>query len=190
MKKTMWWPMRVFRQPAVITAATSLLLTLAFVSKPSISDTYVTFLANNATSQNVYKSIDANGRVTYSFSVPDSALSTESIALSPPPDQRDIDAHATRQQTLAQAAQELDDARAQREAERNEREKQRLELMALSSQARQPDINEHSVYVGYPYWPWRARPYYGHGHGRQPDNHQTIGQSPMPLPPSSFRSMF
>lgn len=111
--------------------------------------------AQAADKQTIYKSIDKNGKVTYSATPAQNAEQTTSIKLTPPPSEEDIQAARERQKRSQKAADILDENRKKRDeiiAEENrlKREKQKQ----LQQQRQAEKNNENKGYV-YPYIPGR-----------------------------------
>ena len=73
------------------------------------------------------------------------------------------------------------------EALREEKEKKRLERLALINQSK-PYVYERNIYVGYPYRLWKTYRRGGHYNGSKPVQGPTVGHrtSSMNLPSSSF----
>lgn len=173
--------------------AALLLLMLALpYSSNLLSDTYDISPRNNINNVEVYRSIDGDGRVTYSSMVPEDVVEVEQLALPAPPDRRSIDERQSRQREMRQAAQQLAEARERREQQRLDEEQQRLERLALWNRSRPPLRMEHNLYIGHPYRPWRYGSRQGPDYGRHPVNlpARDYPSSRLPLPPSSFPNLF
>lgn len=129
---------------AMKTFCHSLLLMLAI--SPALT-------AQAAGKQTVYKSIDKNGKVTYSATPAQNAEQTTSIKLTAPPSEEDIQAARERQKRSQKAADILDENRKKRneiiaEENRLKREKQNQ----LQQQRQAEKNNENKEYI-YPYIP-------------------------------------
>ena len=176
---------------ACVRTVTGLMMPAMFTSAAYAQDstTYLTeFKADIPVA--VYKSVDAAGRITYSTDWPDDTVSIEEIPIAPGPSDQRIEANRQRGGQLRQAALGLSKAREQRLAEREEKEKKRLERLALQRSAR-PPVCERPVYVGwhprwwvYPHAGWhRAWP---HGHAAAGHRGSRDLQRGSPLHPNIF----
>ena len=123
---------------------------------------YVTeFIADSPTT--VYKIIDSDGKVSYASGRPADSVSVEAISIGPAPSEAVRQDLRERYDRIRRTAQDLSDAREQRQAEREAQEKKRLERLALQRAAR-PQVVERRVYVGWrPLW-WPS-PHAGRDHG-------------------------
>jgi|GEM_PF-6671504 len=100
----------------------------------------------------IYRSIDGEGRVTYSTARPNGSVSVRKIAIEPGPAEQTIEDNRQRYDRIRKASLELAKAREQRQAEREEKERKRLEWLALQRSA-SPPVYERTVYVGWrPLW--------------------------------------
>jgi len=116
---------------------------------------YTTEYGAGYTPEAVYKSVDSTGKVTYSTSWPDDTVAIEEVAIKPGPAEEYVEDTRQRHEKIREAALALTEARVKREADREEKEKKRLEKLALQRSAR-PQVYERKVYVGWnPLWRWR-----------------------------------
>ncbi len=146
----------------------------------------------------VYKFTDSDGQVTYSSTAPKNWIRIEKIIItSPPSDQYAKDARQ-RHDKLKSSAEELAEARQQREAIREKEEKKRLEKLALINQSKPQQVYERNVYSDYPY-PYPLWGRYGYNNNHYPKHPVHLptrgpggGHRPAitPLPPSGFPPMF
>jgi hypothetical protein len=137
--------------------AAASIIGLLFIAavKPLYATGYMTAYSANLKPGTVYKSVDASGNVTYSSARPQDSIAVEKITLQPGPSEEYIQKTRRRHERIMDAANELADAREQRQTEREEEEMKRLERLALQRSAR-PPVYERRVYVGWsPFW----RPY-------------------------------
>ncbi len=142
----------------------SLLLTAVAHSVYALENTktYTTdYSAANAAST-IYKTVDANGKVSYSQAMPRNSIFIEEIAIAPAPQDQNVEDNKARLNRIRETAEELTEAREKREAKREQEEKKRLERLALMRAANQPPY-ERKVYVSYPLWwtyphPYKHRP--------------------------------
>jgi len=144
----------------------------------------------------VYKFTDSNGQITYSSTAPKNWIRIEKIIItSPPSDQYAKDARQ-RHDKLKISAEELAEARQQREVIRKEEEKKRLEKLALINQSKPQQFYGRNVYNDYPYPLWPGYGYNNHHYPKYPVHLPARspggGHRPAisPLPPSSFPPMF
>ncbi len=100
----------------------------------------------------VYKSTDSRGQVTYTSIRPQDSVVIEEVAILPQPSEMNMDSARARFEKIRDTAQVLQEAREQRQADREEAERRRLERLALQARAR-PQVYERRIYVsGYPLW--------------------------------------
>jgi len=107
--------------------------------------------------ETVYKSIDENGKVTYSTTPAKNATQSSNIDIAPPPSQEAIKAAQQRHERTRQAANILDENRKKRDAiiaEENRLKREQQKQLQLQRQAEKNNENENDVY---PYVP-RRRP--------------------------------
>lgn len=161
------------------------------VASGEYSEPYITEFRQQSSAPPVYRFTDQYGRVTYSYSIPHDAVEAEEVDLVPGPARSSVEEHMRQQERIAHAAQALDEARRQREAEREAAERKRLERQALLSRARRsrPDY-ERNIFIGRPWKPWWRWPGgYHHGHGHpypESPSYRGRSQAHLPLPGSSF----
>lgn len=155
------------------------------------SNTYASTFTHGLNSP-VYKFIDSSGKVTYSSSLPDDFVHAEEVSIDAAPDEALVEDTRQRHQRISESAQALSQARAQREHTRAELEKQQLERLALLQQAKPQRVYETTTIISRPYNPWLKRHRGSYHHHGQPVTLPSKGRGPdlMPLPPSSFPSMF
>jgi hypothetical protein len=136
--------------------------------------------AHAAAQQTVYKSIDANGNVTYSSTPPPDAARAEAIELTPSPAPTEIEAAQQR----AQALQELGD---QASSEREERSAQLAEARqaAREEAARQQPAEPPSQAASYGGYGWGFPIYPGYQPGYlRPGVRPPWPERPAPPPPA------
>ena len=91
----------------------------------------------------LYKSVDEEGNVTYSYHPPSDAVTSEEINVAPPPPESEVEAAEKR---ASEIGEEADKTQAQREAIAKEREAQRK-----SAVESEPEITEEKIEGrGYP----------------------------------------
>lgn len=117
--------------------------------------------------QVVYKSVDSNGKITYSARRSAEAVSSVEMRLKPAPSTDTIDDSRQRYEKLSEGAATLAQARLKRQAEREAEQMKRLERLALVRSAR-PQVIEKKVIVGWkPLW----HPYPGSHHRHTSKKH-------------------
>ncbi|MBT8128575.1 MAG: hypothetical protein KJP10_01205 [Gammaproteobacteria bacterium] len=122
----------------------------------------------------VYKSVDSNGKISYSSRRSADAVSSEKIMLKQSPSADTIDATQQRYEKLSEGAAALAEARLKRQAEREAEERKRLERLALLRSAR-PQIIEKTIVVGWnPFW--RRYPGGHHRHASKKHPSHTAGR--------------
>lgn len=100
----------------------------------------------------VYKSVDSNGKISYSSRRSADAVSSVRIMLKKSPSADTIDDTRQRHEKLSEGAAVMAEARLKRQAEREAEERKRLERLALLRSAR-PQIIEKTIVVGWnPLW--------------------------------------
>ena len=100
----------------------------------------------------VYKALDSAGKVTYSTHRPRDSVTIEEIAIIPGPVDEYVEDSRERLDRISETLKELTAAREQRQAQREEETKKRLERLALQ-RSTQPQVYERKVYVGWnPLW--------------------------------------
>lgn len=100
--------------------------------------------------EKVYKSIDENGRVSYSSTPPDDNQSAEKIDIAPPPSDAEIQAAKQRHEKNLEAAETMDTTRKKRNeitAEENRIKSERQKQMQKQTQQK-----EQSNSPAYPYY--------------------------------------
>jgi murein DD-endopeptidase MepM/ murein hydrolase activator NlpD len=169
------------------------LITVANIATSNeLSSTYSGNFYHGKQSAQIYKFTGSDGQITYSTTVPAEFTQIEKITITPPPSDRHTQVTQQRHDKLKTSADELGEAREQREAIREEEEKKRLERLALINQSKPQPVYEKNLYVSYPYRLWRT---YRHGGQHTPkrpvqlpakfstSGHRSTG---MRLPSSSF----
>ena len=164
----------------------SLILTIGAVN----ADGFLTYGADLNHSNDVlqiYKYTDRNGKTTYSSSVKNDYVDVKEIAIALPPSAKYAEEARLRSLKFEKVADELGLAREKREALREEKEKKRLERLALINQSK-PTVYEQNIYVRYPYRLWSTYRYGGHHNDNKPVQRPSVGRrtSSMNLPSSSF----
>jgi len=117
--------------------------------------------AHAAAQQPVYKSIDANGHVTYSSTPPASAAQAEAVELAPPPAPTEIKAAQQRAQELQEMGDQAARQRAERSAQLAQERRAASEEAARRQAAGSPPEadNSRNYGWGYPgYFPPVVRP--------------------------------
>ena len=100
----------------------------------------------------IYKSVDSNGKITYSARRSADAVSSVKMRLKQSPSADTIDDNRQRYEKLSEGAARLAQARLKRQALREAEEMKRLERLALLKSTR-PQVIEKKVVVGwYPRW--------------------------------------
>ena len=110
--------------------------------------------AQNSGEPGIYKSIDKNGKVTYSTTPPENTEKSNRVNIPPPPSEKEIRAAQKRQKEIKKAAETLDVSRKKREAkiaEENRLKREKQKQLQLQRQAEKNNENEDS----YPYIPLR-----------------------------------
>ena len=114
--------------------------------KPALILTSIALiLSADLTARELYKSVDEDGNVTYSYHPPAGSVTSEEIKVAPPPQESEVEAAKER---AADIAKEADKTQAQREAIAKEREAQREAAVESA-----PEITEEIEEVegeGYP----------------------------------------
>ncbi len=149
-----------FRVSPVVSMSGLLLLCLA---QPLYATGYLTsYGTGNYMSSAVYKTVDSDGKVTYSTSLPRDSVSIQQITIIPGPADEYVEDTRQRLDRIRQTAQALTEAREKREAQRDKAAKERLERLALQRSAR-PQVYETKVYVGWNplWWPRKPRAHFG-----------------------------
>jgi len=103
----------------------------------------------------IYKSIDENGKVTYSTTAPENAARSTNIDIAPPPSQEAIEAAQDRHQRNKKAADILDENRKKRDEINTEENRLKREQQKQLQQQRQAEKNNENKDYVYPYIPGR-----------------------------------
>ncbi len=161
-----------------------------------ISNSYSRDFYHDKQSAPVYKFTGSDGQITYSSSAPGDWVKIEKITITAPPSDEYANDTRQRHDKLKMSAEELAEARQQREAIREEEEKKRLEKLALMNQSKPQQFYRRNVYNDYPYQFWNGYGYNNHHYPKRPVHlpaHPSGGghrPTITPLPPSSFPPMF
>jgi hypothetical protein len=119
-----------------------------------------------AHADSIYKSVDENGKVTYSATPPQNSEQIKKIEIQPPPSDEDIKSAKQRHQKLQQAAGALDEDRKKRDeitAEENRLAQEKQKQSQLQQQAEKNNSNTDNAYPYY--YPRRYPPRYPAGPG-------------------------
>ena len=109
--------------------------------------------------ETIYKSVDENGKVTYSATPPEESETATKVDIAPPPSEERIKAAQQRHERNMETADVLDENRKKRDeltAEENRLKREQQKQLQLQKQAEKN--NENDNYDGYPYYPPRYRP--------------------------------
>ena len=107
---------------------------------------------STAMADKIYKSVDADGNVTYSSQPPDDSVNVERIRVAPSPGEEELRAAQERERRISESANTLADQREQREEARRKADREAAERQAAEAQ-RQPTYEERRrdrYYYGYP----------------------------------------
>ena len=169
----------------------SLISTIGVVNADVSLKSYGADLNHDKDVLQIYKYTDLNGKTTYSSSVKNDYVDVKEIAIALPPPAGYAEEARLRSLKFEKVAKELGMAREKRETLREEKEKQRLERLALINQSK-PYVYERNVYVRYPYRLWKTYPNAGHHHGNKPVQLpvNTHRSPTLNLPSSSFSSTY
>ena len=118
---------------------------------------FLLLASSTINAETIYKSIDENGKVTYSTTPPKNATQSKSIDIAPPPSGEAIKAAQQRHERSKEAADILDENRKKRDAiiaEENRLKREQKIQLQLQRQAEKNNENENDAY---PYVP-RRRP--------------------------------
>ena len=115
--------------------------------------------APNAFAENIYKSIDENGKVTYSSTPPSDSKKVTKVDIAAPPSAEDIEAAKQLQQQNIKTAGSFDEARKERNKQTAEADRLKRERQRQSEQQNRAQQNNYNQGYGYPYYPRRG--YYG-----------------------------
>jgi len=102
--------------------------------------------------ETIYKSVDENGKVTYSTTPPEESKTATPVDIAPPPSKERIKAAQQRHERNMEAAGVLDENRKKRDeltAEENRLKREKQKQLQLQQQAEKN--NENKDY-GYPYY--------------------------------------
>jgi len=130
--------------------------------------------------QEVYKSVDAQGRVTYSTTPPADSVSSESVKVQAGPGEEEREAAQQRLQSQQGYLQQKSDARAQRDQERQQQEASRQPVTVTV-----PSSSEVSE-GWYPAYPGNVRPPVVPPPLEYPGSGDHPSYRPRPQPPASL----
>ena len=125
------------------------------MSLPAFSLLLAALASASAVADELYKSVDSAGNVTYS-STPPRGVKVEKVEVAPPPDEAEVQAAEERLKKQAAQANELKTQRREKEAAEAEREAaaEAEREAARLREAQQPIVIEQPVYVPQPvYYP-------------------------------------
>lgn len=103
----------------------------------------------------IYKSIDKDGRVTYSTTPPANSEKSKNIDIAAPPSEERIKAAQERQERNKEAADIMDDNRKKRDEITAEENRLKREKQKQLQQQQQAEKNNENNNYGYPYIPGR-----------------------------------
>lgn len=124
--------------------------------------------AKNIAQPAIFKFTDNNGKITYSTAIPHDFIEAEEVLVTGPPSERYIEETKQFNAELRDAGQQLTDAREERKALRDEKEKKRLERLALINRSKPPVVYQQNNDAAYPYQYRRARHYSGYRQHKKP----------------------
>jgi hypothetical protein len=110
---------------------------------------------SGAHADSIYKSVDENGRVTYSSTPPESHKEIEKINIAPPPSEAEIQAAKQRHEKNLEAAGTMDETRKKRNeitAEENRIKSERQKQMQKQTQKKESNDSPAYPYY-YPRYP-------------------------------------
>ncbi len=144
------------------------------------------FLVSAVEADTVYRSVDADGRVSYSSTPPPAAADVRQVELPPPPSAAEVDAAKEREKALGDLATQLEQSRKDREAAAEAaRQASAPESAAAQPLPPPPPPDEYWGWSRVPPFPrpphWRPRPPY-----EWPEwEHPGYRPGPVPRPPPS-----
>lgn len=151
--------------------------------------TLLLILISAAQAEAIYKSVDADGRVTYSSTPPEDSKKITKIDIQPAPSQDRIEAALQGHERNVRAAELLDQNRKKRNeilAEENRLKQERQKQLQRKTEQKESD--DHNVYPYYlprypgltvpPYKPGMGRPGMGHPEPGRPVNHHPRNDRP------------
>jgi hypothetical protein len=142
-------------------------------------------LTQHADATGIYKSVDADGKVTYSARPPSDAVTIEKITITPDYSITPSADTMANIDAIKQTADQLEKERKQREQERKDKLKQTEE--AAKKQTTSPVESEIRYYPVYPFYFYPGRPPLWRPHRPRPTSSQPPIQTPNPLPDKSGR---
>jgi hypothetical protein len=111
--------------------------------------------ATNSFAENIYKSVDENGKVTYSSTPPSDSKKVTKVDIAAPPSAEDIEAAKQVQQRNIKTAGSLDEARNERDTQIAKDNQLKQERQRQSEQQNRAQENNYNQGYGYPYYPRR-----------------------------------
>jgi len=147
--------------------------------------------------ENIYKSVDANGRVTYSSTPPENSQDVTTVDILPPPSQEQIEEAQQRHERNLKAAELFDANRKTRgeiTAEENRIKREKQKQSEKKTQQEEPERT-----TVYPYWPRYPgmiappvtqpphRPITRPPYMQPPYDHHPIHDRPLDKPPATER---
>jgi len=112
---------------------------------------FLLLAASAGNAETIYKSIDENGKVTYSTTPTENATQSKSIDIAPPPSEEAIKAAQDRHERTKEAADILDENRKKRDAKNAEENRLKREQQKQLQQQRQAEKNNENENDVYPY---------------------------------------
>ena len=113
------------------------------------------FGATSAVAEDIYKSVDDNGKVTYSSTPPANTQEASKVEITPPPSAADIKAAKEQQERNQKTADMLDENRKQRGQATAEDNRLKRENQKQSQLQQDAENNNENRDYGYPYYPGR-----------------------------------
>lgn len=140
--------------------------------------TLLLLLTSAVQAEAVYKSVGADGRVTYSSTPPEDSKDVTKIDIQPAPSQDRIDDAQQRHERNVRAAELLDQNRKKRNeilAEQNRQKQEKQDQLQKKTEQKEPDnINVYPYYL--PRYPGLTVPPYKPGMGRPGPGHPEPGR--------------
>jgi hypothetical protein len=116
---------------------------------------FLSLAASTSFADTIYKSIDKNGRVTYSTTPPTNSEKSKSVDIAAPPSEERIKAAQERQERNKEAAGIMDENRKKRDEITAEENRLKREKQKQLQQQQQAEKNNENDGYGYPYIPGR-----------------------------------
>jgi hypothetical protein len=149
--------------------------------------------------ENIYKSVDENGRVTYSSTPPENSQDVTTVDIPPPPSQEQVEAAQQRHERNLKAAELFDANRKTRNEITAEENRLKLKKQKQSQNETKQEEPEHTTV--YPYYRPRypgmiappvagppRRPITRPPYIRPPDGHHPINNHPVDKPAATERT--